>query len=222
MHEKMISGIKEAVGENLLCAVKFGTEGEPDNFLCVLKKIEFEDLEKLRKAMRKRGNTVPLFFTKSELRNAADVFPLEFLDIQHPHEILYGRDMVAEIKIQKKHVRRELESELRSKLIHLRENYVWIRGGRELKNLLISAVPNLMPLFYGMLFLKNVTPPSELDELFDKVSENYRFNVAILSRLKLLKHGKIKPGETELKRYVHDLLDFLQQAITVIDKMKVD
>ena len=221
MHEKIISDVTQAVGKNLLCAIKFGTEGEPDNFLCVLEKMGFEDLEELRKAMRKRGRIVPLFFTKSELRNAADVFPLEFLDIQHPHELLYGRDLIAQIKIQKKHVRQELESELRSKLIHLRENYVWINGGRELKNLLIAAVPSLMPLFYGMLFLKDVMPPSELDRLFDRVSERYRFNVAILGRLKLLKEGKIKPGEPELRRYVHELLDFLEHSIAVIDKMNV-
>ena len=105
MHEKIISDVTQAVGKNLLCAIKFGTEGEPDNFLCVLEKMGFEDLEELRKAMRKRGRTVPLFFTKSELRNAADVFPLEFLDIQHPHELLYGSDLIAKIKIRKKHVR---------------------------------------------------------------------------------------------------------------------
>ena len=221
MHEKTISEIKAAVGKNLLCAVRFGTEGEPDNFLCVLEKIGFGELERLKKTMKKRGNIVPLFFTKKELRTAADVFPLEFLDIQHPHEVLHGRDMIAEIKIQKKHVRRELESELRSKLIHLRENYVWLSSGREIKSLLLSAVPNFMPLFYGMLFLKNVMPPAELDGLFDKVSQQYRFNVAILRRLKLLKQGKIKVGEPELKRHVMELLDFLQHAISVIDKMKV-
>ena len=221
MHEKTINEIKEAVGKNLLCAVEFGTEGEPGNFLCVLEKIGFDELERLKRTMRKRGNTVPLFFTKKELQTAADVFPLEFLDIQYPHEVLHGRDMIAKIKIQKKHVRIQLESELRSKLIHLRENYVWLSGGREIKNLLLSAVPNLMPLFYGMLFLKNVTPPAELDGLFDKISEKYRFNVTILRRLKLLKEGKTKASYTELKRYVRELLDFLQHAISVIDKMKV-
>lgn len=222
MYEKIIAALKEKLRENFLCAVKFGTEGEADNFLCVLEKIDFAALEQLKEAVQgQKEKVVPLFFTRSELQDAADVFPLEFLDIKHPHELLYGLDMIAEIKIEKKYVRRELESELRSKLIHLRENYVWIKKESDLKKLLVSAVPSLMPLFYGLLYLKNTTPPKELDKLFDAVAEKYSFNVEILKRLKLLKDGKIKAESSELKRDVESLLKFLRESIPVIDKMKI-
>jgi len=222
MYEKIIESLKEKLGENLLCAVKFGTEGEPNNFLCVLEKIDFATLEQLKEIVQKqKEKVVPLFFTRKELQNAADVFPLEFLDIQNPHELLYGKDLVVDIKIEKKHVRRELESELRSKLIHLRENYVWIKKDKDLEKLLVSAVPSLMPLFYGLLYLKNTPPPTELDKLFDLVGEKYNFNVEILRRLKLLKDRKIKADTAELQRDVENLLNFLREVIPVIDKMKV-
>ena len=222
MYEKIIESLKEKVGENLLCAVKFGTEGEPNNFLCVLEKIDFATLEQLKETMQKqKEKVVPLFFTRNELQNAADVFPLEFLNIQHPHELLYGEDLIAAIKMGKNHVRRELESELRSKLIHLRENYIWIKKDKDLKTLLIGAVPSLMPLFYGLLYLKNTTPPTELDQLFDLVAEKYSFNVEVLRRLKLLKDGKIKAESIELKKEVEGLLEFLRKTIPVIDKMNV-
>ena len=220
MYEKIIESLKEKLGENLLCAVKFGTEGEPNNFLCVLEKIDFAVLEQLKEAVQKqKEKVVPLFFTQNELQNAADVFPLEFLDIKYPHEVLYGQDLINAIKMEKKHVRHELESELRSKLIHLRENYVWIKKDKDLKTLLVSAVPSLMPLFYGLLYLKNTTPPSDLDHLFDLVAEKYQLNVDILRKLKLLKDGKA--DSSELKRDVEDLLEFLRHIIPVIDKMKV-
>jgi len=220
MYEKILDNLKEKLGENLLCAVKFGTEGEQNNFLCVLEKIDFAALEQLKDVVQKqKEKIVPLFFTKRELQNAADVFPLEFLDIKYPHEVLYGQDLIEAIKIEKKHVRRELESELRSKLIHLRENYVWIKKDKDLKSLLVSAVPSLMPLFYGLLYLKNTTPPTELDKLFNLVAEKYQFNVEILRKLKLLKDGKA--DSNELKRDVEDMLEFLRHAIPVIDKMKV-
>ena len=105
MYEKIIESLKEKLGANLLCAVKFGTEGEPNNFLCVLEKIDFATLEQLKQTVQKQHEkVVPLFFTKQELQNAADVFPLEFLDIKHPHELLFGKDLVAEIKIEHKHL----------------------------------------------------------------------------------------------------------------------
>jgi len=219
MYEKIIDALKEKLGENLLCAVKFGTEGEPNNFLGVLEKIDFVTLEQLKETMQKGEKIVPLFFTKSELQDAADVFPLEFLDVKYPHELLYGNDLIAAIKIEKKHVRRELESELRSKLIHLRENYIYINKDKDLKKLLISAIPSLMPLFYGLLHLKDTKPPTHLDELFDLVASKYSFNVEILKKLKLLKDGKAE--SSELQKDVEDLLNFLREAIPVIDKMKV-
>jgi len=220
MYEKIIESLKEKQGANLLCAVKFGTEGEPNNFLCVLEKIDFSVLEQLKEVVQKqKEKVVPLFFTKNELQNAADVFPLEFLDIKYPHEVLYGQDSINAIKMEKKHVRHELESELRSKLIHLRENYVWIKKDKDLKTLLVSAVPSLMPLFYGLLYLKNTTPPSDLDHLFDLVAEKYQVNIDILRKLKLLKDGKA--DSSELKQDVEDLLEFLRHIIPVIDKMKV-
>lgn len=220
MYEKIIESLKERLGANLLSAVKFGTEGEPNNFLCVTEKIDFAVLEQLKEVVQKqREKVVPLFFTQRELQNAADVFPLEFLDIKYPHEVLFGQDVINAIKLEKKHVRHELESELRSKLIHLRENYVWIKKDKDLKTLLISAVPSLMPLFYGMLYLKNTTPPADLDHLFDLVAEKYELNVEVLRKLKLLKDGKA--DSNELKQDVEDLLEFLRHIIPVIDKLKV-
>ena len=220
MYEKILDALKEKLGENLLCAVKFGTEGEQNNFLCVMEKIDFATLEQLKEVVQaQKEKIVPLFFTKRELQNAADVFPLEFLDIRYPHELLYGKDMINDVRIEKKHVRRELESELRSKLIHLRENYVWIKRDKDLKSLLVSAVPSLIPLFYGLLYLKAKTPPSRLDDLFSLISEQYDFNVGILRKIKVLKDGKAE--STELKKDVEGLLEFLRQTIPVIDNMKV-
>jgi len=40
----------------------------------------------------------PLFFTKEELKNAADVFAIEILDMKHGRRVLYGTDVVAEIE----------------------------------------------------------------------------------------------------------------------------
>ncbi len=222
MYEKTIQSLRERLGNNLLCAVKFGTEGEPNNFMCVLEKIDFATLETLKNVVQEqKEGAVPLFFTGGELKKAADVFPLEFLDIQYPHELLYGRDLVKEIRIEKTHVRRELESELRSKLIHFRENYVWIKDSSGLKALLVAAVPSLMPLFYGLLHLKDTTPPTQLDELFDAVSEKYGFAIEVLKKIKLMKEGKAKTQYPELKKCAEELIGFLESAIKVIDGMKL-
>ncbi len=222
MYEESIKEFKEVLKENLISAVKFGTEGEPNNLLFVLNKLDFNVLEQIKLLVIKhvkKNKIVPLFFTQEELRDGSDVFPLEFLDIKQPHEVLYGKDLVEKIKFDKKHVRRQLEFELRSKLIHLRENYIWIKKPNELRELLQRAIPSTMPLFYGLLFLKDVEAPTKLDLLFREVADKYKVDVSVLRKIKRLKDKKVP--EEELKKYVRELMKFLTELSEIVDEMKL-
>ncbi len=224
MFEELIKEMKNLIGNNLISVVKFGSEGEPNNLLLVLNKLDFDILNEIKPMIikhRKRNNIVPLIFTKEELFDGADVFPLGFLDIKQPHTTLDGEEIIDKIKFDKKHVRRQLEFEFRSKLIHLRENYIGIKSNKELKNLLISAVPTLMPLFYGLLFLKNVKAPTNLDELFKLVSQKYKVELDILKKIKQIKEGEIKIKNEELDEYVKELIVLLTDLGETVDEMKI-
>lgn len=220
MYDDIISEVKKAMADNLLSAVKFGTEGEPNNLLFILEKVDFDTLESIKPVLvkhRKKDNVVPLFFTKEEFEDGLDVFPLEFLDIKQPHELLFGEDIVGKLKPDKKHVRRQLEFELRSKLIHLREHYIWLKKPKEVCVLLRSAVPSLMPLFYGLLFLKDVEAPTELDSLFGLVEKHYKVKLDVMKDIKGIK----KCSEEELKKYTKDLIVLLADLGEIVDEMKV-
>jgi hypothetical protein len=220
MYEDIIKEYDVRLGDNLLSAIKFGTEGEPNNLLFVVEKLDFHTLEHIKElviAHRKKTRIVPLFFTREELMDGSDVFPLEFLDIKQPHEVLYGDDLVEKIRFDKKHVRRQLEFELRSKLIHLRENYVWIKKDRELRQLLQSAMPSLMPLFYGLLYLKDVKAPTELEPLFKLITKYYKVDVSILRRIRNMKRVK----DEELERCAEELMQFLAELGEIVDEIKL-
>jgi len=216
MHEEFIEEIENLMGTNLVSVVKFGSEGEPNNLLFVFNKLNFGILDEIKPLIikqRKKGSAVPLIFTKEELSNAADVFPLEFLDMIYPHKTLKGEKIIENIQLDKKHVRRQLEFELRSKLIHLRENYIWIKNDKELKQLLMSAVPSLMPLFYGLLYLKNIEPPTNLGRLFKLVTEKYKIDLNVLKNIKT-------KGKDVNKEDVNNLMKQLEKLIRVVDRIK--
>lgn len=211
----LIEECKTALADNLLSVINFGTEGQPNNILIVVKKLEFDDLDKVKPVIReyaRKHEIVPIIFTKNELLSGSDVFPLEFLDIKYPHEVLYGEDFVNKIKFDKKCVRRQLEFELRSKLIHLRENYIGLKDAKELKGLLRSAVPTLMPLFYGLLFLKDRKIPPDLDSLLNEVESAYSIDLKLF---KDIREDKISNESIHIKR----LMDLLHELIQIIDKM---
>ena len=123
------------------------------------------------------------------------------------------------LREDKEHVRRQLEFEFRSKLIHLRENYIGIKSNKELKNLLLSAVPVLMPLFYGLLFLKNVKAPVNLNDLFMLVAQNYKVDFNILQKIKQLREGEIKVKDQELDGYIKKLIELLTELGEVVNKI---
>ena len=59
--------------------------------------------------------------TREELEHSADVFPIELLDMQHHHRVLFGDEVVGPLQIPMHQHRAQLEYELREKLILLRQ-----------------------------------------------------------------------------------------------------
>jgi hypothetical protein len=216
MVNELIKECKEKLQDNLVSIIRFGTEGEKNNILIVTKTLKFRDLEKLKPIINnysKRTKIIPVLFTENGLKDGSDVFPLEFLDIKYPHKVLFGEKIMDSIKFEKKHIRRQLEFELRSKLIHLRENYIGIKKSKDLKLLLKSAIPSVMPLFYGLLFLKDINPPTELHLLFTKVQEVYEVDTSLFR--------KIRQDKFDEEPVVSELMELLETLINMVDKMKV-
>ena len=216
MVNELINECKKTLQDNLVCVINFGTEEKHNNVLIVTKTLKFEDLEKIKpiiKEYTKRSKVIPVLFTEKGLMEGSDVFPLEFLDIKYPHKAIFGDDVIEKIEFDKKHVRRQLEFDLRSKLIHLREIYIW--GDKKgLKNLLKSAVPSVMPLFYGLLYLKDIKPPTEIRALFEKVHEVYEVDTSLFR--------KIREDNFDEESIVSELLDLLESLINMVDKVKVE
>lgn len=65
----------------------------------------------------------PLVLTEREWRDSADAFAIEYEDIRADHKLLAGHDPWHGIRVQREHVRRQLEHELMGKLVHLRQAY---------------------------------------------------------------------------------------------------
>ncbi|MFA4935042.1 MAG: hypothetical protein WC568_04320, partial [Candidatus Methanoperedens sp.] len=157
--------IKEILGENLVTLAEYYT-GDERALLAVCNTLDFEHIQKL-----KQLKEIPLVFTREEIMDGTDVFPIEFLNIRKHHKTLYGDDFLEDIGISKKNLRQQLEFDLRSKLIHLRKEYL-LSNGRHLENLILSAVPTLVPIIGGLIYLKDLRY-EDTHDMFKVVSEGY-------------------------------------------------
>jgi len=206
------SKIKEMLGENLVTLAEYYT-GDEKSLLVVCSALDFDVLQKL-----KQLKEVPFVFTKEEITDGVDVFPIEFLNIRQHHKILYGEDFLKDIEISKKLLRHQLEFEFRSKLVHLRREYL-ISRGRHLEALILSAVPTLAPIVGGLIYLKDLSY-SDTRDMFNVVSDGYGIDVQVLKEIHDIRQKKAK-FRKDKEQYVKELINVLAAMGAVVDEIKV-
>jgi len=203
--------IKEILKENLVTLAEYYA-GDERNLLAICNTLDFDSLRRLKKLKK-----IPFVFTKEELMDGVDVFPIEFLNIRQHHKILSGEDFLKDIQISKEHLRHQLEFEFRSKLIHLRKEYLQFRG-RHLETLILSTIPTLMPIIGGLIYFKDLHY-SDTEDMFKVVSEGYSIDVQVLKEICDIRRGKAK-FRKDKEQYIIELIKILTSIGTIMDQIE--
>jgi len=222
MNEKeFVEGISKALSKNLACVASYG-KGE-SKIAVVVDSFDPSMLALLSDLPRKwlKGSgSLPLILTREELSDGADVFPLDFLYVKSTKKVLAGEDVLEQVTVDKQHVRRHLEFEFRSKLIHLREGLMEVGDDKKkLQALLGRAIPTLMPILYGLLYVKDAPVPENVEDVLHEVTSVYGVSLAALDELE---HSKVsKLGSDELSRIARQLMLFLAEIGEIVDEMQI-
>ncbi len=175
--EAFIDDLRSTHGKNLASVILYGSAAAGDfvpkqsdyNLLIALHRIAPEDLRNAHASVRewhRLGHPVPVYFTVSELQNAADVFPIEFHQMEAARKVLYGTDVLEGLKISDAFLRHQVEYELRSKLILLRRQYIPASTSAEgLTTLMSESFSSFATLFGAVLLLHGVAPPATKHEV---------------------------------------------------------
>ena len=175
--DAFIDDLKTTHGSNLASVILYGSAAVGDfvkqtsdyNLLIALREIRPKDLRDAHACMRewqRLGHPVPVYFTVSELKEAGDVFPIEFHQMEQARRVLYGEDVLANVKISDVFLRHQTEYELRSKLLQLRRLYIPASTSvQHLTELMTESLVSFVALFRAVLLLHGVTPPVSKDEI---------------------------------------------------------
>lgn len=151
--------MRAAHAENLVALVLYGsaTTGEASagatgyRALVVLARVRPSDLRAGREPVSEwveSGHPPPVYFSEEEIEHASDVFPIEFLDMMDHRRVLAGRDPFDGLDVSTRHLRHQVEFELRGKLIRLRELYIPASDDpRRLTALLVESLGTFAKLF---------------------------------------------------------------------------
>ena len=108
------------------------------------------------------GQPAPLVLTAREWRDSADTFAVEYADIRAAHRVLAGADPWAGIVVDRADERRQLERELRGKVLRLRQGYLAGRGDpRALDDLVRGTAGGWLTMLRAVLRLAGRTVPDE-------------------------------------------------------------
>src|SRR5689334_15219648 len=130
--KELTTKLEHAFSDRLVSVILFGSAARaarPDKFsdlnvLCVLKQITPRELmegEPVLHWWRQKEHPAPLLLTEDEVHDSADSFPIEFHDMKERRRVLYGLDLIADLHVDHRNYRTQVEHELRSKLLRLRQ-----------------------------------------------------------------------------------------------------
>src|SRR3974377_2511397 len=187
--QKLVDRLHFACGDELVSVVLYGSAAREDfheqysdvNLLVVLRQMKPGIYPGLAGALKwwshEEKLRPPIIMTHEELRESADVFAIEMLDIQASHKTLYGEDVVSGIVVPMNLHRVEVEHDLRTPLVRVRNHLLLTNDGDdELKLVMAKSVTSVVVLFRHALIALNENAPSGKAQVLEHAAEGFGFN----------------------------------------------
>jgi predicted nucleotidyltransferase len=227
---RLCKQLAEAFGKQLLSVVLYGglAKGEynPDssdvNVMIVLDRIAVGTLDKVAPIILagvRDFRLSAMLLSESDLRRSSEVFPVKFLDMQRCHRVIWGMDVLADLKIARDHIRLRCAQEITNLLLRLRQFYVQRAHRPELiESTLTRAISSFLTSLNTLAELKTgqsaTTKPAVID-----AAERIGLDVQPLREVFALKLGQLKPDPEELKQLYDRFMMTVQQAASLLDTL---
>lgn len=223
--------LQKTYGDDLISVILYGSGAKDEyirkksdiNFLIILTEAGIDNLHlslELIPKWRKRNVAVPLFLTKNYIETALDTFPIEFLDMKKFHRLVYGENILERLAIDKDDLRRQVERELRSKLIYLREGFLSTGHDREqLRQMLSASVPTMTAVFEGLLELKGQEIPKSKARVLEDTAQTFGLDTAVFGNLAKIKNGTWHGSRVQLQELTRAYITQIRRLVVAVDKM---
>ncbi len=227
---KLVEKLKQAAGENLKSVVLYGSaasgqfqEKHSDvNVLCTLAQREASALDVLSAPAAwwsKKGQPPLQIFTMEELRRSADVFAIELLDIKAHHRVLYGEDCFQGLEVPMDLHRVQLEHELRTKSLLLRQGYIAAAGDKKaLLRLMTDSVTSFLTLFRHALIAFGEEAPPQRHEVLERIGQRLGVDVAAFHAVLDIREGKRKSGDLDVCNVARSYVDHVARLVDEVDR----
>jgi predicted nucleotidyltransferase len=226
-----VNRLKQAAAANLECVALFGSAANGEfhadysdiNILCVVRELSAPVLETLAPAITgwtKNKFPAPLVFSRAELEQSADVFAIEMLDIRQHHRILHGEDLFGNLSVPMNLHRIQLEHNLRTKLLTLRQSYIQAAGdNKRVRRLMLDSVSNFATLFRHTLIAMGEQPAPTKSDNIQRLAARIKFDPGIFLKLLQVRERTSKENEIETATAFAKYLDGINTVVQAVDAL---
>jgi predicted nucleotidyltransferase len=198
----LVDELQLAAGSNLKSLVLYGSaaggefhEAHSDlNVLGIFERLDAAALVRLHPVVQMwtgKGHPAPLLLTIAELRSAADIYAIEFLDIIARRRTLAGEDLFATLEVPMGLHRLQVERELRLNVLRLRQAaLVAGEGSAQLGKLMLDSVAAFCVLFRHALIALDEKAPDSRRESCRRLAALLRFDSAPLETVLDVRESK--------------------------------
>ena len=228
---ELVDRLRKALADDLVSIVLYGSAVAGDfhekfsdlNVLCILTTVGPSQLERAFEPIDwwlKRKQPAPVLLSVEEIQRAPDAFAIEFLDISAAYRVLHGKDLIQSIKVDPAHHRHQVEHELRSRLLRLRERYLALqKDRRELIQLLVDSLPTFATLFRHALMLSGAQPPVKKREIFREAAQRLSISAAPFETLLDVREGKHRLSDPEIRPIFDSYLREITRTAEYVDRL---
>lgn len=214
--------LKLAGGNNVTAVVLYGSAVTQEfvakhsdlNILCILEQAGARELEQLHAVADwwvRQGNSVPVLFTLEELRQAADIFAIEMLDIKHRHRMLYGADFLQDFQVSLELHRLQVERELRTNWMRLRQSVLLAPAKPKARvGLMLASVSAFCALFRHALIALGHPMPATKREAVHAIASVSGANPAGFISVLDLREEKLKEKDLAADATLEMYLEFVE------------
>jgi predicted nucleotidyltransferase len=226
----LVTKFERSFADRLVSVILYGSAAGEDhhnkfsdlNVLCVLKEItprELSEAEPILKWWREHNHPAPTLMSEEEVHNSADCFPIEFRDMKDRRKVLYGVDLIADVRIEAPFYRAQVEHELRAKLFRLRQ-----QGARVLSDpvallkLCVDSVSTFCVLGRHALVAAGIDAKTQRRAVVHQISDVLKMDVQPFEILLDIREDKSgldpgDPGELFAK-----YLDCIRRLVEFVDR----
>lgn len=224
--QKACHDFQTCYGSQLISVILYGSAAGSEfhektsdiNLLLVLDHYTLAPLEKsidLQEKWMKSRFARPLFMDKEYINSSIDTFPIEFLNMQNCYQVLFGEDVLKDLKIEPKNILHQAERELKGKRLHLMQGWCEANNNsKKIQQLVGLSLRDFTPCFKALLGLQPGPVPQKRLNILQSIEKTYQLKNSPLSQIA---EAYIQEDSKKLSHYFPAYSDAIYQLTKAID-----